>query len=267
MKNLHGALLALAVAMTSGTARAFPKLIAHRGASHDAPENTLAAFAEAWKQGADGIETDVYLTADGKIVCLHDKTTKRTAGTELDVKASTHAQLAALEYGGWKAPEFRGEKIPLVGEVLDALPPDKLFFIEIKDTPRIVEPLLAVLQEKKADPARVYLISFSVDVVRACREKIPAFQAYLITSLKDFTKPGRPEQELAALDGSGGQGLLFKSTAPVTPEWIALARGPAGRKMFCWNVDEKELGERMLSLGVDFIGTNRPGFVRAALER
>jgi glycerophosphoryl diester phosphodiesterase len=253
--------------MCTVSAAPLPKLIAHRGASHDAPENTLASFTEAWKQGADGVETDIYLTTDGKLVCIHDKTTKRTAGTELTVTRSSYEDLAKLDYGSWKAPQFKGEKIPLLEEVLDALPADRLLFIEIKDTPRIVEPLLKVLEAKKADTARVFLISFNADVIRACREKIPSYQAYLITALKDFEKPGNPEAEIAALEGSKGQGLLFKSTAPVTPEWIGLARGASGRKVFCWNVDEKALGEKMLSLGVDYMGTNRPAFVRSELTK
>ena len=61
-----------------------PLLIAHRGASHEAPENTLAAFRLAWEQGADGIEGDFYLSKDGRIVCIHDKDTKRTAGKNLE---------------------------------------------------------------------------------------------------------------------------------------------------------------------------------------
>lgn len=74
-------------------------IVAHRGASFDAPENTLAAFNLAWEQGADAIEGDFYLTADQQIACIHDKTTKRTAGVELKVADSTLDQLRELEYG------------------------------------------------------------------------------------------------------------------------------------------------------------------------
>lgn len=245
---------------------ALPKIIAHRGASFDAPENTLAAFKEAWRQGADGIETDIYLTSDGRLVCIHDKTTKRTGGADLTVVESSYDALSKLDFGSWKDGKFKGEKIPLLEEVLDALPVDKFFFVEIKDTPRIVDPLARLFAEKKPDPARVILISFSDAVVKACREKIPGHQAYLITSLKDFDKPGRPEAELATLHACGGQGLLFKSTVPVSPEWLRQARG-ADRKLFCWNVDEPVLGRRMIELGVDFMGSNRPGFVRAGLSK
>ncbi len=227
----------------------------------------MSAFKLAWEQGADGIETDVYLTTDQRIVCIHDKTTKRTGGgVDLPVVESSYEALSKLDYGSWKDPKFKGERIPVLEEVLAAMPSGKFFFIEIKDTPRIVDPIAKMLAEKKPDAATTILISFSVDVIKACREKIPGYQAYLITSLKNFEKPRRPEAELAALDESRGQGLLFKSTAPVTPEWIKLARGN-DRKLFCWNVDEPVLGKRMIELGVDFMGSNRPGFVRAELSK
>jgi glycerophosphoryl diester phosphodiesterase len=109
-------------------------IIAHRGASHDAPENTLASFKLAWEQKADGIEGDFYLTKDGKIVCIHDKTTKRTSGqkVELDVAASTLAELRKVDVGAWKDPKYAGEKMPTLEEVLAIVPAGKVFFIEIK---------------------------------------------------------------------------------------------------------------------------------------
>ncbi len=261
-------IFAVAAILTSSAfcAEPLPKIIAHRGASHDAPENTLAAFKLAWEQQADGIEGDFYLTPDNRVVCIHDKTTKRTAGTEVKVVETPYPELAKLDVGVWKDAKFRGERIPTLEEVLDAVPAGKYFFVEIKDGPRIVEPIAKILAEKKADPAKVVLISFDAEVVKACREKIPAHHFYLITSLKDFDKPGRPEAELAALDACGGQGLLFKSTVPVTPEWFKAAKGN-GRTMFCWNVDEPVLGKKMIALGVDFMGSNRPGFVRSELAK
>ena len=85
--------------------------------------------------------------------------------------------------------------------------------------------------------------------------------------MKDFEKPGRPDEELAAYEESGAQGMLFKSTAPVTAEWLKDVRGPLNRTLFCWNVDEPVLGKKMIALGVDFMGSNRPGFVRSELSK
>lgn len=251
------------LASSVGT-KAFPAIIAHRGASYNAPENTMEAFKLAWSEGADGMEADFYLSADGQVVCMHDKTTERTAGVKNNVVDSTFEELSQLDVGVWKDPKFKGERIPTLGQIIDALPAGKWFFVEIKDGPRIVDPIAKILAEKKPDAKRVVLISFSDDVVKACREKIPDYPAYLISSLKDFEKPGKPEEHLKILEDSKAQGLLFKATAPVTEEWLRMARG-AGRVLFAWTVDEPELAKRMSDLGVDFIGSNRPGYLRERL--
>src|SRR5687768_9550612 len=95
-------------------------IIAHRGASHDAPENTLAAFKLAIEQGADGFEADFYLAKDGRVVCLHDPDTKRVAGKKLLVREASFAELRALDVGIWKGPQWKGERLPTLEEVLAA---------------------------------------------------------------------------------------------------------------------------------------------------
>src|SRR6056300_610029 len=79
-----------------------PLIVAHRGASYDAPENTLPAFELAWKQGADAVEGDFLLTGDGKIVCFHDKDTKRLTGQKMDISKTSFADLQKLDVGKWK---------------------------------------------------------------------------------------------------------------------------------------------------------------------
>ncbi len=240
-------------------------LIAHRGASATAPENTLAAFRQAWEDGADGIEGDFYLTADEKVVCIHDNTTKRTGGNDLSVTRSTLAELRALDFGSWKAPAFKREPIPTLEDVLGILPKDKWFFLEIKDTPRIVKPIARILADRKADPPRVILISFDKDVVAACRKELPAFRACWLSELKDIGKDGAPAALLSELKSTGSTGLAFKATAPVTREWLEQARGKDGI-LFAWTVDKPALARTMAELGADFIGTNRPGPLRKELE-
>src|SRR5512133_60470 len=122
-----------------------PLLIAHRGASREAPENTLAAFDLAWQQGADGIEADFRLTADGRIVCLHDATTGRTANLDLVVADSSFAELQQLDVGSWKGTRWQGERIPTLEEVLARLPLGKRLFIELKSGPEMLAPLRRIL--------------------------------------------------------------------------------------------------------------------------
>jgi glycerophosphoryl diester phosphodiesterase len=236
-----------------------PKFIAHRGASADAPENTLAAFRLAWQQGADGIEGDFYQTVDGAVVCIHDPTTKRTAGKDVSVKTSTLAELRALDVGAWKGKGFQGEQIPTLAEVLDVLPPDKWFFLEIKDTKGIVPAIATILEEKKANPEKVVLISFSGDVVKECREKIPGYGTCLISELKNIDQD--PNVYLKNLEACGATGLLFRENANVTEEWLRTVKARHGLLM-AWTVDDVECARRVTRLGAEFIGTNRPGALR-----
>src|SRR5512138_1004030 len=99
-----------------------PLVLGHRGASADAPENTLAAFRLAVDQGADGVELDVWRCATGEVVVHHDADTRRTAGERVRIDRATWAELRALDVGAWKGAPFRGERIPTLAEVLEAAP-------------------------------------------------------------------------------------------------------------------------------------------------
>jgi glycerophosphoryl diester phosphodiesterase len=126
------------------------EIVAHRGFSARAPENTLAAFELGWKNQTDACELDVYLTVDGKTVVIHDKDTKRTAGVNLDVAKSTQAELTAIDVGTWKGKEWAKEKIPTLEQALATMPKGKQrFFIEIKCGAEIVPELKRILEPMK----------------------------------------------------------------------------------------------------------------------
>ena len=85
-----------------------PLLVAHRGASYEAPENTVASVKLAWTKRADATEVDIHMTRDHQIVVIHDKSTKRTAGVDLSIAANDYASLKDLEVGSWKSPDYEG---------------------------------------------------------------------------------------------------------------------------------------------------------------
>ncbi len=147
--------------MLIGSSHNLPLIIGHRGASREAPENTLESFRLAWDQGADGIEADFRLTADGRIVCMHDATTSRTTGVDLNIADTTLEELRRLDAGLWKGPGWSGALIPTLAEVLAAIPPGTWFFIEIKSGPEIIVPLAEVLRASGHSPERIRLLSFS----------------------------------------------------------------------------------------------------------
>ena len=109
-----------------------PLIIAHRGASNLAPENTLASFRLAKELGADGIECDVQLTKDHKLVIAHDFFTDAHTGVKGDIYDMTFDELRQLDFGKWKSPEYEGEKIPTIEEVLDLGKDMKMMHIELK---------------------------------------------------------------------------------------------------------------------------------------
>lgn len=243
-----------------------PAIIAHRGASHRAPGNTLAAFKLAWEEGADGIEGDFHLTRDGQIVCIHDADTKRSTGVKRVVARTDWKELAQLDAGSWKGPGFAGERLPLLSRVLDLLPVDKFFFIEIKCGCEIIPALAGLLADRRADPRRVMIIASDPEVVSVCRTRLPAFEAHWISELEDFAREGGPDACLRTLESSHATGLQFKSNAPVAPEWIAALRA-RGMKTAAWIVDDLPTARRVMAIGVDFMTTNHPARLRAWLNR
>src|SRR5690606_38835440 len=98
----------------------------------DAPENTLAAFNLAWERGVPAIELDVHLSADDRLIVIHDATTKRTTGVDLAVKDSTLDQLRALDAGSWKGEQWAGEPMPTLEEALATIPEGARCLIEVK---------------------------------------------------------------------------------------------------------------------------------------
>ena len=100
------------------------KVIGHRGASENAPENTLSSISEAWSQSADGVEVDVRLTKDLKLVCIHDKNTLRTSGKDALVKNTTLEDLRKMDFGAWRGKEWINEPIPVLEEVIELIPKD-----------------------------------------------------------------------------------------------------------------------------------------------
>ncbi len=254
--------LALAI-LQVGSAAATPEVIAHRGASHAAPENTRAAFELAWKQGADGIEGDFRLTADGRIVCIHDEHTGRVASRKRVVARSTWDELAQLDVGSWKGPEFAGERIPLLTDLLARLPAGKWFFIEIKCGPEIIPPLARVLAG--ADPKRIVLLSFNQQTVAAARKAMPGVDVHLVSKLKRIHWASVAKRERRRLGELDVAGLQFKHSARVKPAWIDGLQDE-GYKIAAWTVDEAGDVRRMKALGVDFITTNRPAETRRLLS-
>jgi glycerophosphoryl diester phosphodiesterase len=244
------------------------EIIAHRGASKDAPENTLASFRAGYEQGADACELDCYLTKDGQIVVMHDANTKRTAGKDARIVDQTTAELRALDAGRWKGEKWAGEKIPLLSEVLAIIPDGKQLFIEVKCGPEILPELQRVIATSGKKPGQLVIISFNFEVVQQARKLMPEIDAYFLAGAKKEKETGA-QPELSALiqkaKDAGLTGLDLDYRLPIDAEAVAQAKA-AGLKIQIWTVDDPAIGLRLKGAGVQGITTNRPAFLREALK-
>lgn len=243
-----------------------PLLIAHRGASHEAPENTLAAFDLAWCEGADGIEADFRLSGEGAIVCIHDPGTGRTAGVDLVVAETSLAQLRRLDVGSWKGKRWQSERIPTLAEVLDRLPAGKRLYIELKSGPEIVTPLRTILAASNVPAAALRLLTFSAPLIAQLKEALPEIRTCLNLDYRRSLRTGlrlRPAREeilavLAACDADG----LSSRAHPLLDRAFVAAIHQSGRELHVWTVDSPRKAGYYRELGVDSLMTNRPGRLR-----
>jgi glycerophosphoryl diester phosphodiesterase len=243
------------------------EIIGHRGASHDAPENTLSSFKLGYEQKADADELDIYLTKDGKVVVIHDGMTARTAGVTNRVADSTLEELRRLDvgkFGPWKGRGF-SEKIPLLEEVLPLIPEGKRLFIEIKCGPEVLPELEKVLQRGGKKSEQTVIIGFGYETMQQAKARFPKLQVYWLASGNSKTKQHPPIEELilkakaAKLDG-----LDLSSDFPIDAAFVESVH-KAGLKLYTWTVDDPEVARQEAAAGVDGITTNRAGWLREQL--
>ncbi|MCA1964420.1 MAG: glycerophosphodiester phosphodiesterase [Prosthecobacter sp.] len=243
------------------------EIIAHRGFSARAPENTLGAFHLAWEYGTDACELDVYLTADGKTAVIHDKDTQRTTGQQLDVAKSTQAQLTALGAGAWKGAAWAEEKIPTLEQALATLPQGKKrFFIEIKCGAEIVPELKRILDPMKDRAAQLAIIAFKREAAAESKKALPWIQVYRLASGKTKDKqPTDLTRLIADTQADKLDGLdLSQADFPWDEAMVQQIRA-AGLGLYVWTVNQPADVRRFARLGVDGITTDDPIMAREAL--
>ncbi|MDD2431073.1 MAG: glycerophosphodiester phosphodiesterase family protein [Firmicutes bacterium] len=226
-----------------------PRVVAHRGNSSVAPENTLAAIQSAIDVGADMVEIDVYATKDGEIVLLHDGTLDRTTNGRGSVQNFTLAQLKELDAGSWKNARYAGEKIPTLQEAL----------LLAKDQIRVVIELKTVGQELKVRDiveelgmkGQVAVISFHTAAIRTFRQiasDIPA--AILIGSANSYA-------DIERIAKSANTNILDLAHSLVDKE-SAVYFIERGYSIWAWTVNNEAIMERMAECGVTVLTTDVP---------
>ncbi|MCX4395333.1 MULTISPECIES: glycerophosphodiester phosphodiesterase [unclassified Streptomyces] len=263
------------------------QVIAHRGASDDAPEHTLAAYRKAIEDGADALECDVRLTADGHLVCVHDRRVNRTSNGRGAVSALELAELAALDFGSWKDREESESPDwdPVPGELTSVLTLERLLelvvetraagrplqlAVETKHPTRwagqVEERLLQLLKHFELDapsadePSPVRIMSFSARSLHRIQVAAPMLPTVY---LMQFVSPRLRDGRLPAGARIAGPGMRIVRNHPGYIERLHRA----GHRVHVWTVNEPEDVERCVDLGIEAIITNRPKQVLAQLGR
>ena len=267
-------LIALIIGFTMSPTRAAElpvAIVAHRGASFDAPENTLAAFRLAWQQNADAIEGDFRLTRDGQIICIHDATTDRTTGHKAKIVDSTLPELKKLDAGSWKNPKFKGEPLPTLDEVLATVPKGKRILIEIKSGPEIIAPLKARLEKSSLTPEQTTIISFDQNVIAESKKQMPSRKAYFLFDFKQ--KEGKwnnsPEGVLKLAKSLSADGVdlgLRAETLPLFSNDFIKSLRANNLELHFWTVNDPALARDAIRLGAKSITTDKPAFLRSELR-
>ena len=236
-------------------------IIAHRGASFEAPENTLASVNLAWKLDADAVEVDVYLSKDNKIMVIHDKDTKRTAGKKLVVQESLASDLRKLDVGSFKSPDYKGEKIPFLSEVIETIPEGKQLFVEVKCGTEIL-PFLKESFKESGKIDRLVIISFDFDVVAGAKKIMPGVPAYWLhfNLTGEYSTKWIEKAREAGLDG-----LNFRYKG-ISEEFVKSVHD-ANMNIYTWTIDDPVEAAKLSGFGIDGITTNRPQWMKKELDK
>lgn len=237
-----------------------PLIVAHRGESFDAPENTLEAINLAWQRGDKAVEIDIQLTADNKIVVIHDYDTQRVSGNKKVISSSTLHQIQSVNAGFFK-DNFKGKaQIPTLQEVLLTIPVSGKIIIEIKSDNRIVPVLKHELIKSKLLDEQIEIIAFNIKVLALAKKMMPQYKMLWLLSL-DYALPWwilpvRTSNIIRKVNKFNLDGVNVWAGKLLTRKFIAKFAN-VGLSVYTWTVNDVETANKLVSYGVDAITTDR----------
>lgn len=277
---LTGAVLTLAApGAHADHSGAPPVVIAHRGASAYAPENTLPAIDKAAALGFRWVENDVQRTKDGRLVVIHDDSLKRTTNVEevypgrapWKVKDFTAAEIARLDAGSWFGPEYAGTRVPTLAEYMRRVEHNhQNLLLELKNPelyPGIEQQTLKLLGNEgwldaRHVASRLIIQSFSADSVRAVHHLKPAVKTGFLGTPKLSDLPGY----------AGFVDEINPTFGSISASYVAAVHGLTGAhgkplQVSTWTVDDAVSARKVAGYRVDGVISNKPDVVRAALAK
>ena len=260
-KTTMAFLASLATAIACASVPDYATLVAHRGESDDAPENTLPAYKMAVERGF-GFECDVYLSKDGRVFTFHDWDLKRTTGGLntnkcCDVTWTEIEKLDVGNWGRWKNSAFKGTRPALLEEVLELARDGRFIYVEVKPGPEIVPFIKKVFNaQSKATPKNTLFISFNEESCKALKAQMPKYKVYWLVSPKGGTPLATPKGMVSRLKQLGVDGVdcCYKPDI-VTADFVRTVRA-AGYEFHAWTVDDLSDTIQAFCRGVQTVTTN-----------
>ena len=229
--------------------------IGHRGASAECPENTLVSFRRALEQGAQMIECDLQLTADGEVVIFHDWTLERTTDGAGEVRTRELSYLRTLDAGSWKAGRFAGEPVPTLSETLETVLPSARLNLELKcrgpaeEADRLAQSAVAAVGSRDAFD-RVIFSSFDAATLRAVRRASPAARIGVLWIFAPF-------DDAFELAGELGAAALHPRAEATTAAVVGEAHR-RGLSVNVWTVNDPAAMLELAGIGVDGLISDHP---------
>lgn len=235
------------------------RFVAHRGASYLAPENSLASIKLAWVLGADAAECDVMLSSDNQVVVFHDKNTKKLTGQKHVVADTPWETLRnlSIKLRETNLPEYEGEKIPLLKDLLETIPSGRTLVIEIKTGTEIL-PFLKGEVDRYWTTGAIAFISFDFDAIRQAKAIYPGVPCYYLSSSKSDAK-----KHIALAVQNNLDGLDLKHS--IIDADLSKACREAGLDLWCWTINDPGTAWSMKQLGVTAVTTDRPKWLKEQL--
>ena len=242
----------------------YPIIFAHRGTSAHAPENTLASFELALSQGADAIELDANLSADGEVVIIHDSTVDRTTDGHGRVAQLSLKELRSLDAGSFFSEKYRGEKIPRLEEVFETVGKKMFINVELKNSASPRDPLVekvCALVKKHSMEKRIILSSFLTSDLKRAKRLLPEVPRGLL-ALDGWMGAWARSFEFSF----GDYAALHPYLTDVTKQQIVRVHR-LKRRVHVWTVNKAEDMARLINWGVDGIYTDDPQLALRAIGR
>ena len=241
-----------------------PLVIAHRGASSKAPENTFAAYDLAWKLNSDAIEIDIRKTRDSFFVCSHDNNLNRVSSCKKSLSSMSLSELADVDIGSWKSLKYKNERMPLFSKVLSKIPDGKRVFIEIKGAIEEIDELIDIVKKSRLKTRNCHFLSYIPANIKKIKTDFPSFKATLNTIPAFYNYEINKINKIIKSSMSDGISLHIDSS-----ESIKLVKKLKKEEKFilCWTVNDSSFMKKLIKSQVDGIITDYPQKLNKILDK